>query len=432
MKNLLVLVGIQGAGKTTVLKRFVSGTVLRPSTTRPRRSPTEDEYHFEQAWHDPDYAWKITRGQYAYGMRWAELRSIEHLGITVFDPAALQTLKASPARTEFEIVTIGLDTIATLAEQHLRVGNDQNRSMQQAEFDSQRAVVANCDVVLRGNEDIVAAAVEELAAIIAGRGGVLSGESIERLITAGALLDNADLGQVEAASYDLRIADRYWCQGKYHTLTDANPVATIPPYSFAFVQASELARLPRFVVATFDIRVSLFFSGVILSNGPQVDPGYSGGLFCMLHNASGTEVGINRGDHFATIQFQTTAANSIGYKAQYQNKKGFTDFLAGSDAKKPGGQIFEHVNSIGAKLQSDFKELKNIQLTIFGIVAAVVAIGGWMIDKAVTAVENATNSAESAAIQYSKRADAAEKRVEEALAKLNANVTSTASKKSGR
>ena len=49
MKNLLVLVGIQGAGKTTVLKRFVSGTVLRPSTTRPRRSPTEDEYHFEQA-----------------------------------------------------------------------------------------------------------------------------------------------------------------------------------------------------------------------------------------------------------------------------------------------------------------------------------------------------------------------------------------------
>jgi deoxycytidine triphosphate deaminase/predicted kinase len=444
MRKLLVLVGVQGAGKTTVLKRFSSGAVLKPSTTRPRRSPTEDEYHFEKSWNDPDYAWKIARGQHTYGMRWSELRSIEYLGMTVFDPASLQTLKASPARTEFEIVTIGLDTVSTLAEQHARVGNDKTRSMTQTDFDLQCAVVTNCDVVLKGGEDVVVAAVEELAAILAGRGGVLSGESVERLIAAGTLLGNADITQIESASYDLRIADQYWCQGKYYTLTDAAPVATIPPYSFALVQARELARLPRFIVGTFDIRVGLFFSGVILSNGPQVDPGYSGALFCMLHNASGTEVGINRGDHFATIQFQTTAINSIGYNSKHQNKKGFTDFLDGSASKKPGGQIFEHVNSIGQKLEADFKELKTLHWTVMGVaigaLAILAAIGVWAVDKAVTAAEKAANAAESASTEMSKKAEAAQseiakkgeaaqKQVDEAIARLGGVAAALASDK---
>lgn len=437
MKKLFVLIGVQGAGKTTVLKRFRNGKVLKPSTNRPMRSQTEDEYHFVQDWNELDYAWKITRGQYTYGMRWSELRSIEYLGLTVFDPASLEALKESQAHAEFEIITIGLDTISSLAEQRSRVGNDQHRSMQQTDFDEQRVVVNNCDVVLQGGENIVVAAVDELAAILAGRGGVLSGESIKRLIAAGALLSNADIGQVESASYDLRIADQYWCQGKYHTLTAAAPVATIPPYSFALVQAMETSRLPRFIVGTFDIRVRLFFSGVVLSNGPQVDPGYSGALFCMLHNASGTEVGINRGEHFATIQFQTTATNCIGYNSQHQNKNGFTDFLDGSSARRPGGQIFEHVNSISQNLESNFKELKTLHWTIMGVAIAALgilaAIGVWGVDKAVTAAEKAVSSTEAASTEMSKKAEAAIRQVDEALARLSSvAAVSAPERKEGR
>jgi len=156
----------------------------------------------------------------------------------------------------------------------------------------------------------------------------------------------------------------------------------------------------------------------------------------MLHNASGTEVGINRGDHFATLQFQTTATNSIGYSAQHQNKKGFTDFLDGSAAKKPGGQIFEHVKAIGQKLESDFKELKTAQLAIMGAAIAALAIGAptiyWVVDKAVTAAEKATSSAEAAATEMSRKADAAQKQIDEALAKLNAAAAPGAEQKTGR
>lgn len=430
MKQLLVLVGVQGAGKTSALRRFERGTVLKPSTTRQPRSATDDEYHFENQWNDAEFAWKISRGTVHYGMRWSELQRIDHLGLTVFDPGSLQLLYASKAARDFEIVTIGLDTISSLAEQQARVANDPSRSMWQADFDAHRDTVAKCDVVLHGGEDVIVAAINELAAILGGRGGVLTKESIARLIAAGSLLDGADSGRIEPASYDLRISDRYWCQGKYHDLTDADPVAKIPPYSFAVVQAKEVARLPRFIVATFDVRVSLFMSGVILSNGPQVDPGYSGGLFCMLHNASGTEVGINRGEHFATIQFQSTAATDIGYTAHYQNKKGFTDFLDGSSSRKPGGQIFEHVNSIGERLGEDFKELRTTNLAVLGSMIAILAFGApiayWVVDRAISAAEKATagaekatTTAEASALDATKKLEDAQRKVNEALAKLN-------------
>lgn len=434
MRKLLVLVGVQGSGKTTALQAFTKGKVLKPSTTRPKRFPAEDEYHFEKQWTTSKFAWTIKRGSNSYGMRWAELQAIDRIGITVFDPAALGTLKASPANREFEIVTVGLDTLATHAEQNARVAADPNRTMSAQDFEDQRKVVLGCDIVLRGDAKAIATAVDEVATILGSRGGVLNAASISKLLAAGSLLDQADPTRVEPASYDLRISDQYWCQGRYHTLSDENPVATIPPYSFALVKAKEEARLPSFIVGTFDIRVSLFFQGVVLSNGPQVDPGYSGALFCMLHNASGSEVGINRGDHFATIQFQTMATNSVAYSSQYQNKKGFTDFLDGSSSKKPGGQIFEHVNSISQKLADDFRELRNLHYTISGVALAAIAVAGgigvWMVDKSATAASDraaaaATTAAataaaaENAASNAIDRLAATQKRLDEVLDKLS-------------
>lgn len=419
MKKLIVLVGIQGAGKTTVLKSFKGGKVLKPSTTRQPRFAGESEYFFEAGWNAPDFAWAIDRGADKYGMRWAELRSIDNLGVTVFDPASLQTLKASAAKEEFEIFTVGLDTIKDLAEQHARVGNDPKRMMQQADFDMQKDVVSRCDVSLRGDANTVLGAIEELAKLIGGRGGVLHSESIERLVNAGSLMEGAEKSQIQPASYDLRIADEYWCQGNFHTLSPTNRILRIPPYSFVIVQAAEVAKLPSFISASFDIRVSLFFSGVVLSNGPQVDPGYNGALFCMLHNASGSEVGINQGDHFATIQFQTMATNGDGYKSQYQNKKNFKDFLNGSDATRPGGRIFEDISSLSGKLEERFEKLETRQLTITGIAFAVFALlatgGFWVIDKAKDATEEASKAAETT-ITLNKKLEEATKKLEDRLA----------------
>lgn len=372
MRVLILLVGLQGAGKTTILGKVTEALVLKPSTQRKPRYIGESEYHFEIDWIPDNYAWTIDRGTSKYGMRNDELEKIQHVGITVFDPSNLEKFLSGDLGKKFELVTVGLDTIGSLEVQHARVGQEEARFLDQTSFDAQRKVVQNCDVVLAGDAEIVAAAVNEIAFLLGGRGGIISGASIRKLMAAGTLLENGDLQQVETASYDLRLQNKYWCQGKYHDLTDSNPTMEIPPYSFVIVTAVEQALTPRFLVGAFDIRVSLFISGVILSNGPQVDPGYRGALLCTLYNPSGRKVCLSKNEHFATIQYQTTALNAEGYKAQYQNKKTFQDFVNANIAISPGGQIKEELTTLDQKLSQDIGNIKKDWWTAMGVVLAVV------------------------------------------------------------
>lgn len=286
--------------------------------------------------------------------------------------------------------------------------------MNQADFDKQRKIIKSCNVVLSGAESTIVSAVNEVIKIVGGRGGVLSGDSIRHLIEAGTLLENTDPQRVEVASYDLRLFDKYWCQGKYHSLDQNKPAMVIPPYSFALVTAMEQAVIPSFLVGSFDIRVKLFISGVVLSNGPQVDPGYRGALLCMLYNASGSEVCLNRGEHFATLQFQTTATNSKGYTAQYQGKKTFEDFVDARTSVGPGGRIHEDMKGIEASLKSDIDKFKNFWLAamavMFAAVAILTALAFPIIDKSGQSVEK-SNEATS-------KAEAAIEKLEKSLAEI--------------
>src|SRR5689334_7768673 len=111
MRRLLVLVGVRGSGKTTAIGAFSRGTVLKPSTSRPKRTPTESEYHFETTWDPLVMAWSIAVASQHYGMRRSELDRISDLGITVFEPSNLATLDAWAMSSDFEVITVGLDTV---------------------------------------------------------------------------------------------------------------------------------------------------------------------------------------------------------------------------------------------------------------------------------------------------------------------------------
>ncbi len=392
MRILIVLIGMQGAGKTSALANARGARVLKPSTERAPRFTGENEYHFETNWDVSKFAWTITRGQSKYGMRNSEIDLIETVGITVFDPEHFNVLATSRVYDSFEVVTVGLDTLETFQEQHQRVNQDQDRMLAGGKFRDQRDVIQACDVVLTGGEQVIADALNEIIVLLGGRGGVLSGDSLKKLIAAGTLLEDADAQCVETASYDLRLADKYWCQGDYHVLSNEKPVAVIPPYSYVLVYAVEQAVLPRFIVGTFDIRVSLFLSGVVLSNGPQVDPGYRGALLCMLSNGSGAPIGLNRGQHFSTIQLQTTSLNSKGYTQQYQGRRTFEGFLDGTAAKRPGGTILEDVK----KLRVEYEGFRNLWMAIFiAITTIIIPTTFWYLDKAGAATEKANAAAES-------------------------------------
>lgn len=119
-------------------------------------------------------------------------------------------------------------------------------------------VVRSCDVVLSGDEEFVASAMYAIAECIDSRGGVLQGSIIKRLLEANVLLKDSNRVS-QPASYDLRLGDDVWCQGRFINLSDENPVLNIPAYSYAIVSAKEIANLPSFISARFDLKNSLFF-----------------------------------------------------------------------------------------------------------------------------------------------------------------------------
>ncbi len=380
MSTLIVLVGVRGAGKSTIQQRIGTDKnirVLQPSTTRAPRGPDDREYDFrlEPDWDKGDLAWQITAGSSKYGMRISQIDAIEGVGLTVFHPSHMSALgEFTQKRPSLEVITVGLDTVDSLATCAARTGGDATRRMSQAEFDSELAVVRSCDVVVSGDIEAVVAAVLATAKLFGGRGGVLPEAVLIPLMKAGALLEGALDSNISPASYDLRLGDDVWCQGQFQKLTAENPTLKIPAYSYAVVSALEIATLPTFVTGRFDLKVALFFQGVVLSNGPQVDPGYRGALFCMLYNGSDVPVGITRGNHFATLEFVTTTFNSKGYKKQYQGKVKLSDFMPGHAAVSKGGQILERFIEQDTAVRGELSLLRGVIVAMAGLAISMVAL----------------------------------------------------------
>lgn len=381
MNTVLIFVGVRGSGKSSVCARLESIGVhrIRPSTTRPPRGVDDSEYTFVPAskWEQGKWAWRLTVGTDSYGVSEDEIdKAKEHIvSCGVFDPRSLDELhKFAAKRPDVEFITVGLDTVSDAASQGQRVKTS-NRQETDAAIVAQREIVEKCDAVLRGDEAVVGAAAIALAQVVAKR-GVLHDGAIGSLLAAECLLTDADPASIQPASYDLRLSEHLW-RGTIQTFPQSG-VYSIPPYSYVIVQAQEEARLPKFVVARFDLKVSLFIHGIILSNGPQVDPGYRGALFCLLYNSSDREVPIRRGEHFATLEFASTARVTSGYKSQYQLKQKLTDFMAGDSVISPGSRLLDRIEETKKSVEDTKKAIEermaNHRNWILGSAAAAGAL----------------------------------------------------------
>ena len=371
---LIVLVGARGAGKSTLQDALRAGetVVLKPSTTRAPRFLNDVEYDFVTHWDDPLYAWRISVGSDTYGMRRSELdRAKSDTCVTVFEPLSLGVFDALRHTLGLVTMTVGLNTIADLTEQRQRVGDDPKRVLDAASFARASKVVSECDIVLQGNAHTVLSAVNTMIRLLRSRGGIVTKEFLTPLIAAGAMLKEAELSNIQSASYDLRVGREILCQGKVLQLSDSDPHFKIPPYSYAIVSALERASLPPFVAGRFDLKVSLFFEGVILSNGPQIDPGYKGALFCMLYNGSGRPKLLTLGSHFATIDFTTTTSVTDGYRAQYQLREKLSQFASSEAVTGQGDGITEFIDQ---KVKRVRRSLRKFKVTFWILLPVAAAI----------------------------------------------------------
>lgn len=166
---LYVLTGVRGAGKTTLIdaiRRGNLGLVLQPSTTRAPRFEGEAEYEFVKSWSSERYAWSIKVGEHYYGMRLSEIAESKLApAFTVFEPIAIQTFYDYRESSGISAVTIGLDTVADIVEQHARVNGDASRWMTEEQFSAALIRVRASDVVISGDQQEVFEAIADIVSV---------------------------------------------------------------------------------------------------------------------------------------------------------------------------------------------------------------------------------------------------------------------------
>lgn len=108
--------------------------------------------------------------------------------------------------------------------------------------------------------------------------------------------------------------DDIYCQIKDASLYEGNlseqgNVLTIPPYGKALVQLLEIvdtasvANKGYLVIGHFDLKLSKVKNGLISQQATQIEPYYTGRLFCYLFNLSGQEIELKYEERIASIEF---------------------------------------------------------------------------------------------------------------------------------
>jgi len=240
--------------------------------------------------------------------------------------------------------------------------------MEQAKNDRQYA--SHATYAFKNNE--ITSSLEVIVALWKHQntGGALHDSLICKMIKCGMLLDRAEVSRVNGASYDLSLGGEYYYDGKIKKLSDKNPFLTIEPYDYAIVSCKERACMPRDVIAKFGLTVGLFCQGIILSNGPQIDPGFHGTLFCLLFNTSNRAVHLKRGQHYATIEFNKLIEPAKPYEGKYQGSEKIIDYI-------PTNALHGAINELKKeieKLKNESRTMQNIYLAVVGLMFMIISI----------------------------------------------------------
>lgn len=166
------------------------------------------------------------------------------------------------------------------------------------------------------------------------------------------------------------MGDRYFQNGEIKSLSNGSPTIIIKPGDFIIAESRERVNMPSSIAGRFDLTVSMFCNGLILSNGPQVDPGFKGKLFCLLFNTSNKDIELWKGRHYATIEFtKLIEASQKPYNGNYQEKEDIIEYLRITTSHSVIHQLKDDVSS----LKKDQWWLKYLPLLI-SLLALLIAM----------------------------------------------------------
>ena len=384
----IIITGTSCAGKSTIAKRLcdfvtnsgVSFEQVTSVTTRERRADdsnyeyTSDE-DFDKLLSDNKLLVDSTYRNKKYGIKQEEYNRVlrkEKVPILVITPASATEL-LSKGKEKYMCIFLDAQDETLVDRWVERLGTDPNNKAKK-EFLKQHKVDREYQDkahYILNNTD-VSASVSLIALLweYQNQGGALSQKLISSMIDCGMLLRDADPEMINGASYDLHLGDEYYYDGKIQQLSDEKPFLTIEPYDYAIVYCRETAWIPRDVIAKFGLTVGLFCQGIILSNGPQIDPGFRGTLFCLLFNTSNRAVHLKRGKHYATIEFNKLIGYAEPYEGKYQGKERIIEYI-------PENALHGAINELKKEvehLKNESRIMQNIYLGVVALMFAIISI----------------------------------------------------------
>lgn len=196
------------------------------------------------------------------------------------------------------------------------------------------------------------------------------------------------------ASYDLRLGAEYVMidagdQG--HQLQigncEVNGMITIQPYASAIVSAYELVALPDNVAGRFDLRIQHALEGLIVQRGTQIEPGYDGPLFALIHNISNQRKTLKFRDYTTrpfTIEFTYTSQRTI---PPPNTKSTIRDFIPPNFARGGIDQALSKIESVQQKVNEVSKDLSLKKLGFFTgvvilfVITSISVVVPWALSK---------------------------------------------------
>lgn len=392
----IIITGASGAGKSSIAQKLCEQykifQIVQAVTTR---KPREDDYHrqyqyiskveFEKLDEDNRLLIKSEyRGKY-YGITHEALQEVignSKIPLLILTPKSVVELKIKKNLEDYTSFIVFLDAPDEILDTRLnsRGENINETVIQQRKEDRgylERLLKTNpTDYVYSIKNTDIEKTLELIWSLWNHRktGGILSEKLIRLMIECDMLLENANLDNIQGASYDLRLGDKYFQKGEIKTLDEQNPFVVMEPGDYVLISSKEIANLPKDIAGRFDLTVSLFCKGVILSNGPQVDPGFHGGLFCLLFNTANNKVQLKHGEHYATIEFVKLVEPTVPYMGKYQNKLKMKDYLPEMVEASAINKLMEDVENL--KKEKWWIKILPLVVSILALILAIAALIG--------------------------------------------------------
>lgn len=179
---------------------------------------------------------------------------------------------------------------------------------------------------------------------------------------------------LKGASYHLRLGNRCRVNGEDCNLSDDNPVLRIPPHGIAVVRTLEKVNIPGFMIARWNLKVKKVYKGLVWVGSLQVDPGYSGYLFCPLYNLSNEEQRLEYKEALFTIDFVRTTKGCELWEADPSRATDSLGALDKDNLKSAPAEQFAKMRTDLDDMKSEISGLRRTILPVLAIIIAAVAI----------------------------------------------------------